>query len=347
MVLIRRYYFLKRCAELINAHRSAHRMRVRVLRETARRATDDEAAEKVAADDATACLETDSVIQTQLSASEFSGQQSLPRASNMEQISASESFRLHNITLQEPDMQRRTSKHRQDGLPSASVPRRTPAGVGPDAYGDFPGPFSILKHFFRLTLPKSHDFLARTLTIQPATTTANPDRVPWLDFDGLKISRNSNFNLRELDSIQLEYLGGLEYRALCALSWIVITYFVISQLVPFLILAPYLAATSRYNDVFAQQYRVVPKAWFVAFQMVSSYTGGGLSLSDASMLPFIDSVPLCLFTAAAVLLGNMAMPIFLRLFIWSLKKSLPVKSQLRATLAFVRISVFDEYLKHP
>lgn len=43
----------------------------------------------------------------------------------------------------------------------------------------------------------------------------------WVPFDGLKILRNSNFDLDELSDEQLEEIGGIEYRALRLLTYLV------------------------------------------------------------------------------------------------------------------------------
>ena len=46
-------------------------------------------------------------------------------------------------------------------------------------------------------------------------------KVTYLKHGVLKVGRNSDFNTDELTDDQLEELGGIEYRALRALSWIV------------------------------------------------------------------------------------------------------------------------------
>lgn len=54
--------------------------------------------------------------------------------------------------------------------------------------------------------------------------------------------------------------AGVEYRALRLLSYIVAGYFVVSQLVAFLLFYPYLAVNDGWDSVFAGQPRQVPKA---------------------------------------------------------------------------------------
>lgn len=48
-----------------------------------------------------------------------------------------------------------------------------------------------------------------------------PHRVPWLKFDGLVVGRNSLFHTDRLFNAQLEEIGGVEYRALSLLSYLV------------------------------------------------------------------------------------------------------------------------------
>lgn len=92
-------------------------------------------------------------------------------------------------------------------------------------FGGFPWPHeiisSLLKHFF----PDANRRLTRTLTM-PRTMTVTSQRqpsmaarvVPYISFDAV-VGRNSVFH--SLTNEQLEELGGVEYRALTSLLWIV------------------------------------------------------------------------------------------------------------------------------
>ena len=55
----------------------------------------------------------------------------------------------------------------------------------------------------------------------PIITTLEEKSVPWLEFDGLVVGRNSNFHTQLLTDNQLEEIGGAEYRALRVLSYLV------------------------------------------------------------------------------------------------------------------------------
>jgi len=55
------------------------------------------------------------------------------------------------------------------------------------------------------------------------------------------------------------------------------------------IVAPILSVNNPYGEFFASQHQTVAAPWFAMFNVWSSFTNCGLSLSDTSMIPFIDS----------------------------------------------------------
>ena len=103
---------------------------------------------------------------------------------------------------------------------------RNAGHLAPDAiFGGFPGPRDIISQLIRRFLPGVHRQLTRTITIPRTTTIAtkrgNVERarvVRYISFDAV-VSHNSVF--RSLSDEQLEELGGVEFRALNALLWIV------------------------------------------------------------------------------------------------------------------------------
>ena len=95
-------------------------------------------------------------------------------------------------------------------------------------YGGFPSPFELLRRLLDRLSPKFKNKLTRTLTM-PATVSLTPSRAgtdqgkrhaPYISFDAI-VGRNSSFHM--LTQEQLDELGGVEYRALNALLWIVAT----------------------------------------------------------------------------------------------------------------------------
>ncbi len=93
------------------------------------------------------------------------------------------------------------------------------------SFGGFPGPREIIFRFIHRFMPGLHRRLAHTITM-PRTTTitsmrGNMERaraVPYVSFNAV-VGHNSTFE--ELTEEQLEELGGVEFRALNALLWIV------------------------------------------------------------------------------------------------------------------------------
>ncbi|KAK7029888.1 potassium transporter [Favolaschia claudopus] len=200
--------------------------------------------------------------------------------------------------------------------------------------GGFPTPTTLLKKLLKRGAPKTYRNLERKMTM-PYTETLTAKKVPWLSFDGLVVGRNSAFRTETLTDEQLETLGGVEYRALRLLSYLVPCYFVGTQLLAFIILAPWLSATTRYNSVFASQPKMVQKPWFSLFVILGSYSGGGLSLVDAGMVPFQGAYLMIFALGFVILAGNHALPIFLRFIIWVWYKIVGENSETGKTLSFL------------
>lgn len=87
-------------------------------------------------------------------------------------------------------------------------------------------PHVIIQRIFRRFFPKLERKLTRTITIprtqtlasQYGSTASGSRAVPYISFDAV-VGRNSEFG--ELTQEQLDELGGVEYRGLTALLWIV------------------------------------------------------------------------------------------------------------------------------
>ncbi|KIK22690.1 hypothetical protein PISMIDRAFT_101958 [Pisolithus microcarpus 441] len=222
-------------------------------------------------------------------------------------------------------------------------------------FGGFPMPHQILGRFLGRLFPKARVRLHRTMTI-PVTTSLTggsvlshgrrgshvaPDR-GVSDVDASKpatyisfratVGRNSAF--RALTNEQLEELGGVEYRALNALLWLVAMYHIGIQIISFVVIAPYMS-TSKWSSDFeppALQRSVAP-SWFSLFQVISSYTNTGMSLVDQSMIPFQTAYPMIFFMIICTLAGNTAF--VSRTCSWVVTKIIPAGSRLNETLHFL------------
>jgi len=89
-------------------------------------------------------------------------------------------------------------------------------------------PWTIVRNIIGALFPGVKHRVVRTMTV-PATVSIAPSRpdaspeskqVPYISFEAL-VGRNSAFQLLTTD--QLDEIGGVEYRALNALLWIVLT----------------------------------------------------------------------------------------------------------------------------
>ncbi|KAG9945340.1 TrkH-domain-containing protein, partial [Aureobasidium melanogenum] len=162
----------------------------------------------------------------------------------------------------------------------------------------------------------------------PVGTRSTADYFPSAGY----ISRNSTFH--NLTEAERQQLGGVEYKALLWLSWIVPLYLVLWQLLGALGCAAWVAhnrpGTARANGL---------NPWWVgAFNAVSAFNNSGMSLLDANMIAFQTSYYMLLTMSLLILAGNTCYPIFLRLIVWTIYKCLPKRARFddhRNTLRFL------------
>ncbi|KAG1861717.1 cation transport protein-domain-containing protein [Suillus subalutaceus] len=225
-------------------------------------------------------------------------------------------------------------------------------------FGGFPMPHDLLGMLFGWLFPDTRNRLKRTVTI-PVTTTltggglgrtmSDAASIPWrptrsgsistkegtkpvtyISFDAV-VGRNSAFHFSTNE--QLEELGGVEYRALNALLWLVASYHITVQLVSFVVIAPYMSLPKwASNFEPPAQFRIITVPWFSLFQVVSAYTNTGTSLVDQNMVPFQTAYPMILFMILCILAGNTA---FVSVRSWIIKKLVPRDSRLDETLHFL------------
>ncbi|RPD56080.1 TrkH-domain-containing protein [Lentinus tigrinus ALCF2SS1-7] len=228
-------------------------------------------------------------------------------------------------------------------LRSSVVTPSCPNPPAEDDFGGFPGPRQLLSRIISKLSPRFKNRLKRTLTV-PRTETLVPRSggavmapggpvkpVPYLSFSA--IVRNSTFH--GLSEENIEELGGVEYRALSALLWIIPLYYLGFLSVSFIVTAPYMSLPRwQENYLPPLQHKKINPVWFTAFQIVGAWANTGMSLVDQNMVPFQTAYPLVIFLVICVLAGNTCLPIFLRLHIWLLKK-LPGRSRMKESLHFL------------
>lgn len=229
-------------------------------------------------------------------------------------------------------------------LPGAAL-RRTLTVKRDRGLGGFPSPWDYLVSLLhvsrmreRLTVPA-----VRTMTtMQPARTDDDLEHAhgrqfaPYLTFDAT-VTGNSHFH--NLTLAQRNELGGVEYRALNMLAWLVPVYWFVCVSVVILLVAPYMSspAATAYRAVLEEQ----PKpphnpTWFSIFMTVSAMTNTGLMLSDNSMGGGLTSSYMVILPAMAlILVGNTGFPIMLRFVIWLLSRCVSRRSRTYETLRFL------------
>jgi Trk/Ktr/HKT type cation transporter len=102
-----------------------------------------------------------------------------------------------------------------------------------EGFGGFPGITAFVKSTMQRILPKTFHMLVLKLKIPhtrtlfgkhsqvPRVVKAKWQKASWLKFDELVVGRNSLFHTNRLTDEQLEEIGGVEYRALRLLSYLV------------------------------------------------------------------------------------------------------------------------------
>lgn len=211
--------------------------------------------------------------------------------------------------------------------------------------GGFPSPLEWIVGFLesfnvnhRLKVPRS-----------ATMASAHPDRMntiesdrggvrlaPYLTFDAT-VTGNSHFH--NLTQAQRNELGGVEYRAVDVLAWLIPAYWIAWVLLAIIITTPYMVSKSAqsYRDAIEDQ----PKpphntTWFWIFTVVSAITNTGMSLADESFQGALRNGYMMLIpTAILVLVGNTAYPVMLRFFIWLLSCCVHKESHLYETLRFL------------
>lgn len=134
------------------------------------------------------------------------------------------------------------------------------------------------------------------------------------------LARNSTFH--HMSENDRERLGGLEYKSVRLLAWLVPLYFVIWQLFGAIAIGAWIAvnrpATARQNGL---------NPWWVGvFNAISAFNNSGMSLLDANMVAFQTSTFMLISMGLLILAGNTCYPVFLRVIIWTMWKLTPDSS---------------------
>ncbi|KAF8470908.1 TrkH-domain-containing protein, partial [Russula ochroleuca] len=180
-----------------------------------------------------------------------------------------------------------------------------------DFLGGFGNPLDWSMNCLTYLFPSFKRNLQRALTTPQSPVLFVPDQgeippgahpVSYLTFPA-RVGHNSRFiGLSDDDHKEL---GGLEYRALAVLLWIVSGYYIAMLLIPLVALSPYMSM-SKWKDDFLppNQHRVINPVWYTAFQVVGGWANTGFSLVDQNLVPFQTAYPLLISMVWLPLAGN-------------------------------------------
>jgi potassium uptake Trk family protein len=168
------------------------------------------------------------------------------------------------------------------------------------------------------------------------TSELQPEHHGYLSFKPRLDSKGRFMELSEHDRLEL---GGVEYRALQALLFILVGYQIFWYTMGTVFLVPYAYRTSTRTILRDAQEGGLNPGWWAFFATVTEFANGGLNILNANFIPF-SGKPFILITAGCLaFLGQTQFPIFLRLTIWIMKKMCPEGSRFKNTLDFL--------LQHP
>ncbi|KAJ4347506.1 hypothetical protein N0V95_005380 [Ascochyta clinopodiicola] len=163
-----------------------------------------------------------------------------------------------------------------------------------------------------------------------------PEQHDYISFKPRLDSRGRFLELSEHDRLEL---GGVEYRALQALLFILVGYQLFWYTFGVVFLMPYAYRTKTRDILREAQPGGLNPGWWAFFSTVTEFANGGLTVLNANFVPFSGMPYILIIAGALALIGQTQFPIFLRLTIWLLKNCVPKGSRLRDTLQFL--------LQHP
>jgi Trk-type K+ transport system membrane component len=277
IVLIRRFYFRRRLADLVQNSKAARKAAGDIERQEQRRHEGDSGS-------------------------------TLRQRKNRDQRAPGKSKRAEQerggtATQTKVSKKLRRAYYHQSGFGSFPTPWET------EAVRNFFGRFFV--QFSGGPMPEEHHYLS----FQP------------------RVDRKGR--LTGLNEHQRLELGGVEYRALQVLLYILVGYQIFWLSLGVLFVIPYAYRQSVTNVLHGSQPGALNPGWWGFFNVVTEFSNGGLNLANANFIPFQSFHYLLIVSGALSLAGQTQFPIFLRLLIWALEKVSPVRSRVRHTLAFL------------
>ncbi|KAJ3474394.1 hypothetical protein NLG97_g9866 [Lecanicillium saksenae] len=175
----------------------------------------------------------------------------------------------------------------------------------------------------------------RTWTMERIRSALNRDSgkgddMPYLSYTPT-MARNSNFVGLTLD--QREELGGIEYRSLRTLGFVLLGYFWGFQLFGLVTLLPFILHNNHYGKIIEEN--GISRTWWGFFTPNVGFMDVGFTLTRDSMNSFVQSQYVLMIMCFLIILGNTGFPVMLRFIIWVLSKIVPRSSGLWEELKFL------------
>jgi len=147
------------------------------------------------------------------------------------------------------------------------------------------------------------------------------DPLPYLSY-AATIGRNSIFV--DLTEEQREELGGIEYRSLKTLAWVLIAYYFGFFIFGIVLLLPWIIRDQRYSTLVRSD--GISPTWWGLFTPLSMFTDLGFTLTPDSMVSFQTATLPLLLGSFLIIIGNTGFPCMLRFIIWVCSKCVPYGS---------------------
>ncbi|KAF3933104.1 hypothetical protein ABW20_dc0110546 [Dactylellina cionopaga] len=230
-------------------------------------------------------------------------------------------FARRVITIDEPTMTHNTT---QSGPRQRLKPTTTRASADQS-------------HLFTPVSPGIHrvlsDAFKRRRNSSPSRRSSKTvEKMPYLSYTPT-IGRNSQFNYGELSDEQKEELGGVEYRALRTLAYILVGYFLFFQIFGILCLLPWIHTQMKWGEIVDNVGQ--NRTWWAIFTSSSAFTDLGFTLTPDSMVSFNTATWPLLAGSYLIIIGNTGFPCMLRFIIWSLWKLCPQNWVAKESLHFL------------
>ncbi|KAK8927851.1 Low-affinity potassium transport protein [Metarhizium anisopliae] len=178
--------------------------------------------------------------------------------------------------------------------------------------------------------------IGRTATVPqlsraPTLHRAAADQMPYLSRRAT-IGRNSRFH--NLTSRDRQELGGIEYRSLQLLLKVVVIYFFGMHVFGAIGLVGWILHANPKYDAYLQQCGQ-NSIWWAFYTAQSMMDNLGFTLTPDSMISFREAEWPLFLSSFLTLAGNTLYPVFLRLVLWTMSKTVPRKSAMQESLQFL------------